>query len=316
MIFSGADKAPGLLQKPVSTPPPQPDALTTASTMPTMIFSGRGAGLIEPHISSSPDASAIQSESVPSPSFPEGDDRIVVEPLYPRPSTLPTQHIRENIHPAMLGIAAIVLIVFLGGLLWWNFGKADRFPEDADAPPPTLSYDPLQDPDPILTLSTTAPPEENTPPASDPEPASEPEHEPESEPGLMNIPSLPMNQQQGRHNRHDLPEITDDKPLSSHQPPASVPAAPVSAPVQKQAAPARAEPDEIPAPVEEATYPEAGAPASAPAAIDSRPATPPWLRQMQRDLLNCRNFFCRERVRAQYCTSQWEDLPECRGASL
>jgi hypothetical protein len=242
----------------------------------------------------------------------------MVDPPYPGSSAIPGQYIRKNTHPAMPGIAAIILIVFLGGLLWWNFGKTDRFPEDADTPPSALSSDPLQeDTDPILTLSTPALPEENTPPPFDPELASQSEYEPESETELMSIPSLPTNQQQGRHNRHDQPEITDDKPLSSYQPSAPVPSTRASAPVQKQPPPDMTEPDEIPTPIEATEHTRStGRPASAPVAIDSRTAGPPWLGQMRLELENCLNLFCRERVRVRYCTRPWENLSECKGVSL
>jgi hypothetical protein len=309
VILSGIPKEPGLLQKPISTPPPQPDALTAASTLPTMIFSGKGAGLIEPRISSSPGASTVQNEPAPSPSFLERDDRIVVDPPYPRSSTVPTQHIREGIPPAVFGIAAIVLIVFLAGLLWWNFnpGKTDHFTEEAETALPTPSFEPLQDTDPILTFSTPPPPEENIPTPFDQELASE------SGPELMSIPSLPTNQQQGRHNQHNLPEIMDDNPSSPRQPPAPV----SSTPARERAAAATAKPDEMPTPVEEAAYPRADAPAPAPVVIDSHTtAAPHWLGQMRMELANCPDLFCRERVRARYCTSQWENLSECRGISL
>jgi hypothetical protein len=225
MIFSGANKKAGLLQKPISTPPPQPDTLTAASTLPTMIFSGRRAGLLEPYIPPPPNTSTAQNEPAPSLAFPERDDRIVVEPPpYPRSFSVPTWFVRKSIPPAALGIAAIVLAVFLGGLLWWNSEKVDRFQEDADIPPSTLSSDPLPDADPDLALSPPVSPdspEENTPqPTFDPELVPSPEQETGSgsEPKLMSIPSLPKNQQQGRHNRHDLPETADAPPFSAYQP--------------------------------------------------------------------------------------------------
>jgi hypothetical protein len=121
----------------------------------------------------------------------------------------------------VFGIAAIVLIVSLGGFLWRNSGKTDRFPENADTPLSTLYSEPLHDTDPAPTLSTPASPEEDTdmPPALALELLPIPETEPGSEPELMSIPSLPANQQQGRHNRHDLPGIEDDAPST----PASAP---------------------------------------------------------------------------------------------
>ena len=120
------------------------------------------------------------------------------------------------------------------------------------------------------------------------------EQEPVSEQNLLSIPSLPTNQQQGRHNLYNPTkpaEIKDDKPLSS-------------APLPMPAPP--------PAPAQEEE--PAATPASAPVATS--PATPPWLEQMRDDLLDCEGFFCREKVRKQYCTSQWESLPECKSKSL
>jgi hypothetical protein len=221
MIFSGADK---VQQKPVfTTPPSQPDAPATTSAAPTTDFSDISIGSIEPYISPPSDASTVQSEPAPALVVPERDDRIVVEPPYPGSSPIPTQLIRESIRPSVFAIGAIVLVVFLGVFLLWNSGRMNRFPEDGDTPPSTLSLEPLHDTDPALTLSTPASPEENTPKAFTPEP----EHESGSRLELMSIPSLPMNQQQGRHNRHDLPEITDDKTSSSYQPP--MPVSPTSA---------------------------------------------------------------------------------------
>ncbi|MCL1825847.1 MAG: hypothetical protein FWG26_07915 [Betaproteobacteria bacterium] len=363
-------KATSLLQKPLSTPPPQPDAMTTASTVPTMIFSGNNAKhghrrkknkkarghakplrpntLAEPFIPANT-ASTVQDEPA-SPLaaetfvFPERDDRIAAKPSWLESSPVPTQSIRKSIHPAALGIAALVLIVFLGGLLWWNSGET----ESSGALPQTLSSEPLPDTEPPTPGSST----ENTL-ASNPKPVVEPAveqvsiSEPGSEPELMSIPSLPMNQQQGRHNnQHNLAETSDSEvpyPLptpteptapiptqtpvqtparTSAQTPAQTSApALIPMPTPTQAATATPEPAEMlePEPVE--MYQEmadAPPPTRAPArtATNPQPATPPWLWQMRDDLSNCRSFFCRERVRRQYCTSQWSDLPECRGASL
>ena len=279
MIFSGNDKA-HLLQKPVFTPTPQPDALTAASTVPTMIFSGRDAGLVEPFISHPPTIDTVQNEPAPlfaGGAFPQPllqkDDRIVADFPYPGSSPVTKQSIREGIHPAILGIAAAILIVFLGMLWWWNSEKPDYSPEAADAPLQTLPSDPVPDPIPD--------------PVPDPTPASSPKLVPEweTEPGpeLMGIPSLPMNQRQGRHNSTELKaDVKDDPP-----PPSSTPTA---------------EPAKIaPKPVE-------------PVETDS--ARPPWLNQLRQELWDCQNFFCREKARDRYCTNQWKDLPECNGASL
>ena len=182
--------------------------------------------LIEPFIA----ANTAQDESEPFSSEPEPafvaetfppvslekDDRIVVEPPYPGQSPVSTQYAQESAHPAILGLAAIILVAFLGGLWWWNSGKTDYFPEDTGAPLPTLSSDPIPDAKPFPTLPPPASPAENTPTFRPEEQLSEqaPELELRSERGLMNIPSLPANQQQGRHNRHNPTEIKDDPPLS------------------------------------------------------------------------------------------------------
>jgi len=247
---------------------------------------------------------------------PEKNDRIVVEPPYPGPSPIPTQFVRESIHPGIFGLAAIILIVFLGGLVWWNASETESFPEDIDAPLQALTSEsipePIPDTESSLTLSTPAPPVESLP-AFDPE---EQVLEQEAGSGLMNIPSLPTNQQQGRHNQYSPAEIKDEEPPSISSP-LPMPAPPMPSPARKQTIAAPPELIEMPTPAETAPRGEtASTPARAPVAANPRPATPPWLEQMRDDLSNCQSFFCRERVRRQYCTSQWEALPECRSASL
>jgi hypothetical protein len=67
-----------------------------------------------------------------------------------------------------------------------------------------------------------------------------------------------------------------------------------------------------------ATKPEREPPrpaAPAPAARE-RSDSPPWRNRLRRELSNCEDFFCRERVREQYCSERWKALPECRGAPL
>ncbi|MCL1860422.1 MAG: hypothetical protein FWG52_02655 [Proteobacteria bacterium] len=255
-------------------------------------------------------------------------DERIVEASYSRSSLASVHSIRESIPPAtILSIAALALIVFLGGLLWWNSGET----KDTGALPQTLSSEPLPD----SGSPTSAPPAENTL-ASSPEPAAEQVSisEPGSETELMNIPSLPMNQQQGRHNQHNSAKANDSElpyqlptPVEPAAPMPSLTSAPKSAPTlipmptpaQKQVAVPTPEPEPVevqepaemlePESDEMDTYPEM-------ADTPARPATPPWLWQMRDDLSNCRSFFCRERVRRQYCTSRWSDLPECRGASF
>jgi hypothetical protein len=220
---------------------------------------------------------------------------------------VPTQFIRQSIHPAVvICIVCIVLIGLLSGFLWWSLGKTDPSPDDTGTKLSTLSSEPLHDTDPARTISTHAPPEEEAPPAFIPEQVFDPDHEPEFKPGLMSIPSLPTNQQQGRHNRYDLSGIDDNKSLSSYQPPA--PVTPASAPLRKQTTAVATE--------HKADAYDEAEDAPPPMTRNSRSAAPPWLRQLRRDLANCQDLFCRERVRARYCTSQWENLTECKGASL
>ncbi len=339
----------GLLPDPAATPPSQPNVSTNAFTAATKIFSGNKISrrkkkrkkarehaklfaakpLIEPFIA----ANTTQNEPAPpliteAPVSLDENDRLVVEPLYPGPSPVPMPVIRESIHPAIFGLAAIILIVFLGGLWWWNSKEAEPFPEDIDAPTTTLSSEPLPDAEPSLAISTPAPPAENTSTSSPEEQIleQEPESEPGSEQGLMNIPSLPANQQQGRHNQYNPTEIKDEDPLSVSPYPLPMPAPPVPAPppARKQTIAAPPEPAEIPEPFEPfEPFEPSETPAHdetpsmpAPPPVTARPAAPPWLGRMRNDLSNCQSFFCREKVRRQYCTGQWETLPECRRASL
>ena len=311
-----------------------------------------GATQTEPVSPFSKPEPTLAAEPFP-PLLPEKSDRIVVEPPYPEPfpypgsSRIPMQSIRQSIPPAVFGLAAFILIVFLGGLWWWNSGEAVSLAEDVGEPLP------MSEPLPKVVApsrppSAPASPAENTSAFSQDEP-------PSSEAGLMNIPSLPANQQQGRHNRYNPVIIKDSEPLSTPPDPAPIPALPMPTPppVQKQASAAPPEPVRIPMPVEiparmpeptetpvkapepaetPAQKPEFAEAATPPDEIDDTPApaprvaaprprprqqgVPPWLGQMRSDLSNCQSFFCRERVRRQYCSDQWEGLPECRGASL
>ncbi|MCL2590146.1 MAG: hypothetical protein FWD67_04505 [Betaproteobacteria bacterium] len=295
IIFSSKDKATGLLQEPVPTLPPQPDALTVASNQQTIIFSARDTRVAEPFISHFPGANTVQNKPEPfftsktfSSPFPERDSRIVADPPYPRLSHMSTQSIRENTHPAIIGIAAAILVVFLGMLWWWNSGKTDDHLENADALPPTISPPGhLPNAEPSMPPSTLTSPAKDTP-ASNPKLMSEQGSELE----LISIPSLPMNQRQGRHNSTEVNiEIKDN-----------IPPSPYSSPLPATPAP---KPAEI-----------AVSPPQKPAATNTRPDTPPWINQMRQDLSDCWDVFCREKVRAQYCTSRWENLPECKGTSL
>jgi hypothetical protein len=167
------------------------------------------------------------------------NDRIVVEPLYPERFPVPVQFSRESIHPAVFGLAAIILIVFLGGLWWWNSKEADFSPEDIDASPPALSSEFFPDAEPSLTLSSPDSPAENTPVFNPEEQEQILEQkaglEPGSEPGLMGIPSLPANQQQGRHNRYTPPVIEDDSSPSLYPLPMPAPPIPARPSEHKQA---------------------------------------------------------------------------------
>ncbi|MDR0635302.1 MAG: hypothetical protein LBF91_10045 [Azoarcus sp.] len=62
----------------------------------------------------------------------------------------------------------------------------------------------------------------------------------------------------------------------------------------------------------------APAPAARPAATSRQriPDSPPWLGRLRRELANCEDFFCRARARERFCSERWENLPECKGASL
>ncbi|MDR2881460.1 MAG: hypothetical protein LBV29_06130 [Azoarcus sp.] len=267
--------------------------------------------LIEPFIGTvqNEPASSFSTETFPPISL-EGSDRIVVERSYLESSPVPTQFIRESIHPAVLGVAAAILILFLGGLLWWNFGETDH--SQANVLLPTTSSESLPGAKPSLTLSTPDSSAEDAPVLlleQERVSASEPESE------LMNIPSLPANQRQGRHNQHDTTEIEDPPPLSLYPNPRpmSAPSVPSFTPSQKQAAAAMPSPVETP---ESTATPVLDTPVRAPVVTNSHSASPPWLRQMRSDLSNCRSFFCRERVRRQYCSDPWEDIPECKGAAL
>ncbi|MCL2162298.1 MAG: hypothetical protein FWH56_10510 [Betaproteobacteria bacterium] len=372
MILSGSAKVIEMLQRPVHTPPPQPDASTNASTAPTMIFSGSKARHrkkkhkkardhakssvqtvdtpIEPFITAdtvmdnTPNepfiaADTVQSEFAPlfaTETFPpislERDDRIVVDPPYPGSRPVPTQSLRESIHPAVYGLAAIILIVFLGMFWQWNSRETNRSSDNVEAPFPALPSEFPSDVEPSRVLSAPASSVQKTPPP-DPE-LTLLKPEPVSEQDLLSIPSLPTNQQQGRHNIYNPSrpaETRGDAPISRS--PLPMPAPPTPAPAHESAAtptlelePAATltpelEPTATPAPefVEPAAAPApefepAAAPASAPVATS--PDTPPWLEQMRDDLLDCEGFFCREKVRKQYCTSQWENLPECKSRSL
>ncbi|MCL2644345.1 MAG: zinc ribbon domain-containing protein [Betaproteobacteria bacterium] len=255
------------------------------------IFSGKNDTLIEPFISSSSTVGTVQNDPEPSiadrklpPVSLEMDDRIlvekdriVVEPPYVWSPPISTQVIRERIQPAMLGVAVAIVVVFLGLFLWWGSEKSDPFQEEASAPPPlTQPSEPLRGTEPSLPLFVPAPQTKGAL-ASNPETASE------YEPELISIPSLPMNQRQGRHNST---EIRSEHALPTHQ----------SAGVET-ATQARIANTPAPAPVETST-------------------NPPWLGQMRKDLSKCPNFYCRMMVREQYCASQWESLPECKDASL
>jgi hypothetical protein len=63
--------------------------------------------------------------------------------------------------------------------------------------------------------------------------------------------------------------------------------------------------------------PRTGAPSQPTAAQEGQQQdSSSWRNRLRQELSSCEDFFCRERVRGQYCTSRWKTLPECRGASL
>lgn len=179
-----------------------------ASPLPALLVAPpqRRNGLppVEPFISSSPAESTIQDIREPtlanetfSPVSLEMGDRIVVEPPYPGPASAPMQFMRERIHPAMFGVAFIILVVFLGSFWWWGSKKTDPFPEDASATLPAPPSEPLRNAEPSLPPSAPDSPAEDTL-VFTPETGSEQETE------LMSIPSLPENQRQGRHNSSEI----------------------------------------------------------------------------------------------------------------
>jgi hypothetical protein len=333
-------------QEPNRAPPPQLDTLPTdLFTAPTRIVSSskrrrkkknkkaltriepflqmantQAAPLIGANLPQNEPAYSFITETFP-PDAQMEDDRILVEPPYPAPSPVPPQTVRESIHPAVLGVAALVLIVLLGALLWRGSGETDDSLEDDDVPPQVLSSDPLPTAKPSQALSTPAS-QTIPPPEYNPEPGQEPELE------LRSIPPLPTNMQPSRHNSVDNnPDSPSPPPPSSHAPPVPVPtpkpqegggaSRPMQpTPVWEQDDEAMSEPDAgSPEPIEAAARTRMS---STPETATSRSnvATPPWLGQIRSDLANCPNVFCREKVRDQYCTSQWQNLPECRGASL
>lgn len=349
MIFSGKDKFAEfeLLQEPGFAAPAQPDVLMVdTSIAPTMIFSGNKAQQVqskrqnrkargqarraaqasstptEPFIPAFPAMSAVQNEP-PEPTMPpavkafppillENDERIAAD-LLSGPSNVPPQAFREGIHPALPVIAIFVLIVCLGGFFLWNSGETAPSPENAETslaaqpsePAPDVGSPPFS-PAPVSELKDTS--------------ALNPEMEPEQEADLMDIPSLPSNQQQGRHNQFNpIIIIESEKPSVTPQP-----AAPkqinMPGPVTMPRAIEMPKPGGTPESVE-TTIPDEidillGIPARESDITDSRPPNPVWLEQMREDLSNCPNVFCRERVRDEYCSAQWKSLPECKGASL
>ena len=167
----------------------------------------------------------VQSELAPpfaTETFPpislERDDRIVVRPPYSGSSSDST---RFSTHPVAYGLAALILIVFLGGLWWWNASETNPSPEDADTRTQltTLPSKPPSDIEPFPTPSAPASSVENTP---EPDLEQILGQEPGSESGweqeLMGIPPLPMNQQQGRHNQYNPINLTETKNAPPHSP--------------------------------------------------------------------------------------------------
>jgi hypothetical protein len=238
IVFSGAR----LLKKPVFKKPepvlqktepvlqePEPVLLDPKPVLlePESVLLEPAPVLLEPEsVLLEPAPVLLEPESVSQESEPI---RIVVDPPYPG---LPAHHLQENTHSALFRMAIVLLVVFLGGFLWWNFRfnpDSDHFTEDAETTLPVLTSEPLQESDSALAL---------TPSDGKTLPPFDSKEVPESGTwsGLMSIPSLPANQRQSRHNQNNMPEITDD---FSHRPPATAP----STPARKQAAAVVPEPD-------------------------------------------------------------------------
>ncbi|MDR2925965.1 MAG: hypothetical protein LBU76_08495 [Azoarcus sp.] len=244
MIFPNRDKLAEfeLLQELIPAAPLLPNALALdTSNAPTMIFSGnqnpqfpskkqdrkargqarRSAQMpdtpTEPFISSFPAIETAQNKS-PEPAVPpiagafppillEKDELIVADLLSGSP--LPQQAFREGIHPALPVIAVFALIVCLAGFFLWDSGETGRSPESAETSLPTQPSEPL--PDDAAPASAASAPEPEPELKPEPKDVSASNSEPEPGQELMDIPSLPTNQRQGRHNQFNPAEIIESE---------------------------------------------------------------------------------------------------------
>ncbi|MDR1229466.1 MAG: hypothetical protein LBK55_10755 [Azoarcus sp.] len=287
---------------------------------------------------------------------------------FPPPIAPPPPRANTGAVFAMIGVA-VVLVLALSGL-WWFFDRTSAAPEAFHEDAPEIAS---ETPPPLTVGTNETPPAETLAvPAQEtngPLPEFDSASRPEPETPLPVIPSLPVNQQPGSHNRTDndiepLPEslpspreptsmpsaASTAPPPSSRasatpsppsRPPAIAPIPLPSPPAQEYGAnapasrqepmrtatpPPTAEPEWNPPPAatppppidEPAWEAPRPIPPSPPSAIRERPQqdSPPWRDRLRRELSNCEDFFCRERLREQYCSDRWRMLPECRGASL
>ncbi|MDR3087394.1 MAG: hypothetical protein LBU45_05525 [Azoarcus sp.] len=237
-------------------------------------------------------------------------------------------------------IALAALVVILGGV-WWFSGETDLQTGLADETPGMTSDAPDVTTE---TPETSSRPVSANAGASTPRtvPESNPDGESDAEQPLLTIPPLPSNQQQDNHNSAEvnLPESSSAAlPLPLPFPPPSTPRgqtgnasrstpppAPRPVPPEQPKAPVREAvlvPIKMPTPVgpaptvsaavvpaPEVSSPPSGRPPKA------RQGTPSWLIRMREELSGCQSYFCRERVRNQYCTERWNTLPECKNSSL
>jgi hypothetical protein len=215
------------------------------------------------------------------------------------------------------GIAAVALVIILAGV-WWVMSGESAVPIKTEKESPTA----------LGSTGTDAPAQvpaqefsENAAPPADANRGTESE-----QPSILNLPSLPTNQA-GRHNStatggEAMPPLFNSVPqrslpisMPSSPPPPQPTLPPQQTQINIESRPTPAEKFPI-RPEQPLTTRTDNTEADATPLYDDDRDSIVMLERMRKKLANCQDFFCRSRVRRQYCTDQLKSLPECRNSSL
>jgi hypothetical protein len=269
-----------------------------------------------PFSADSPLFTNIQGRREPVIGFSQAEQR------FPLPNTTPWASFpkRRSVVP---GIAAVALVIILAGVWWGMSGESASPLKTEKESPPALSATGTDVPAQVPAQELS----ESIPPPADAMPGTG------TEPSILNLPSLPSNQA-GRHNStatggEAVPPLSNNSapqrplpilmPSSPPPPPPAISPPPALSPPQARIS---IEPRPLPAekfpirPEQPLATRADNTEADAPPSYDDDRDSIVMLERMRKKLANCQDFFCRSRVRRQYCTDQLKSLPECKNSSL